>query len=144
MLVLSFTFSKFLAQWLKRWRHCSRHDHISWRGLHLLPKWRTTHAYKKSRTQFLLSETCGIIYHPCLSLQTIFGQLKFCWLNSTVWFCLLARACLRVRSSVVYDGARRFDCTRMYFPARNCFWSTQFENISLLLLSSEFFLNFLM
>jgi hypothetical protein len=26
-------------------------DHVSWRGLHLLPKWRPTRAHKKSRTQ---------------------------------------------------------------------------------------------
>ena len=37
--------------------------HVSWRGLHLLPKWRPTRAHKKSRTQFWLSETSGIIYH---------------------------------------------------------------------------------
>jgi hypothetical protein len=37
--------------------------HVSWRGLHLLPKWGPTRAHKKSLTQFWLSETSGIIYH---------------------------------------------------------------------------------
>jgi hypothetical protein len=35
----------------------------------LLPKWRTTRAHKKSRTQFWLSETSGIIYHLCYDSQ---------------------------------------------------------------------------
>jgi hypothetical protein len=39
--------------------------HVSWRGLHLLPKWRPTRAHKKSRTQFWLSDSSGIIYHLC-------------------------------------------------------------------------------
>jgi hypothetical protein len=39
--------------------------HVSWRGLHLLPKWRPTRAHKKSRTQFWLSDLSGIIYHLC-------------------------------------------------------------------------------
>jgi hypothetical protein len=33
--------------------------HVSWRGLHLLPKWRPTRAHKKSRTQFWLSDSSG-------------------------------------------------------------------------------------
>jgi hypothetical protein len=37
--------------------------HVSWRGLHLLPKWRPTRVHKKSRTQFWLSDSSGIIYH---------------------------------------------------------------------------------
>ena len=41
-------------------RDCSR---FLWRGLHLLPKWRPTRAHKKSRTQFWLSGSSGIIYH---------------------------------------------------------------------------------
>jgi hypothetical protein len=43
-------------------RDCYWIAHVSWRGLHLLPKWRSTRAHKKSRTQFWLSETSGIIY----------------------------------------------------------------------------------
>jgi hypothetical protein len=31
--------------------------------LHLLPKWRPTRIHKKSRTQFWLSDSSGIIYH---------------------------------------------------------------------------------
>ena len=33
------------------------------RELHLLPKWRPTRVHKKSRTQFWLSDSSGIIYH---------------------------------------------------------------------------------
>jgi hypothetical protein len=35
------------------------------RELHLLPKWRPTRVHKKSRTQFWLSDSSGIIYHLC-------------------------------------------------------------------------------
>ena len=45
--------------------------HVSWRGLHLLPKWRPTCAHKKSRTQFLLSEISGTIYHLCWNFVLI-------------------------------------------------------------------------
>jgi hypothetical protein len=38
---------------------CSRF--MAW--IHLLPKWRPTRAHKKSRTQFWLSDSSGIIYH---------------------------------------------------------------------------------
>ena len=38
-------------------RDCSRF--MAW--IHLLPKWRPTRAHKKSRTQFLLSETSGSV-----------------------------------------------------------------------------------
>ena len=31
--------------------------------LHLLPKWRPTRVHKKSRTQFWLSDSSGIIYN---------------------------------------------------------------------------------
>jgi hypothetical protein len=37
--------------------------HVSWRELHLLPKWRPTRVHKKWRTQFWLSDSSGIIYH---------------------------------------------------------------------------------
>ena len=40
----------------------------------------------------ILHKTKLLFRVSCLSLQTIFGQLKFCWLNLTVWFCLLVRA----------------------------------------------------
>jgi hypothetical protein len=39
------------------------------RELHLLPKWRPTRVHKKSRTQFWLSDSSGIIYHLCFSAQ---------------------------------------------------------------------------
>jgi hypothetical protein len=42
-------------------RDCSRF--MAWITLHLLPKWRPTRAHKKSRTQFWLSDSSGIIYH---------------------------------------------------------------------------------
>jgi hypothetical protein len=35
------------------------------RELDLLPKWRPTRVHKKSRTQFWLSDSSGIIYHLC-------------------------------------------------------------------------------
>jgi hypothetical protein len=67
-LSLWFSCPRFSRVYHARWR--VRHllpkcviAHISWRGLHLLPKWRPTRAHKKSRTQFWLSDSSGIIYH---------------------------------------------------------------------------------
>ena len=57
---------------------------------------------------------------------------------------LFAFACMLARSSVVYDGARCSIARECIFPPEIVFLWTQFENISLLLLSSEFFLNFMM
>jgi hypothetical protein len=34
-----------------------------------LPKWRPTRVHKKSRTQFWLSDSSGIIYHMCLGFR---------------------------------------------------------------------------
>ena len=68
MLVLSFTSSNsvnFSVSDLKD----GVIAHVSWHGLHLLPKWRPTRAHKKSRTQFWLSETSGIIYHLWFSVH---------------------------------------------------------------------------
>jgi hypothetical protein len=70
-------------------RDCSRF--IAWISrLHLLPKWRPTLVHKKSRTQFWLSDSSGIIYHL--------------WRN-TVWeTCGSNIYCLTVTSRKDFEG----------------------------------------
>ena len=56
-------------------RDCSRF--MAW--ITLTPKWRPTRAHKKSRTQFWLSETSGIIYHLCSNRPDRVAQLAEHW-----------------------------------------------------------------
>jgi hypothetical protein len=58
-----------------------RDAHVSWRGLHLLPKWRPTCAHKKSRTQFLLSDSSGISELK----QVTFLTTRTAWVTSEDW-----------------------------------------------------------
>ena len=55
------------------------------RGLHLLPKWRPTRVHKKSRTQFWLSDSSGIIYNLCPGVWV--GGHLFCFFVPRVGQC---------------------------------------------------------
>jgi hypothetical protein len=73
--------------------------HVSWRGLHLLPKlWRPTRAHKKSRTQFWLSETSGIIYHRSMMIDNVHSYKPAFVGSENWWYCKIH--CQQISASI--------------------------------------------